>query len=513
MKIRELVLKPKALTLLVIFVFYLLTGLAFIYFKENINFFLILLTLFFAVQILICRRILDSIHASIKRGVQAYEDCLSNGYSGSDLNVFAENHEYCQVFKNQDRVINNYRQLIDSASDTSDLLQEYSQGIIEASGSLNNTNEEITGKTVIVNDNISDIEKNIENTSFLLSDVMENVIVIASATEEMSATITTLATASGQASSGVEQVSELVEQISGSIDNVAGSAQDVSASVDSIVTSVKEINLSLNKVNSNCERSMSITLDAGNKAKDTNNIISDLDNSTKQIGKIVDVINKISNQTNMLALNAAIEAAGAGEAGKGFAVVASEVKVLANQTAKATEEIRQQIENMQGNMSRAVAAVGMINEVIEEITEISKTIGLAVTEQYVATGEITSAVVKSAEKVNNISEKILQVAGNAQNAARNINESSKGIKDIAHSAAEISTASNEVARNAEKSSTSIYDLTVTFQEVSSGSKAISENITGFLSTFSQYADIGYRLNQYAQKLSEASQKLNIISRY
>jgi methyl-accepting chemotaxis protein len=499
-------LKLKALMLLIIGALYLITIVAFIFLKEHMIVFIILLTLSSSFHVLVIINLIKSINLLRKNLLEVYESCFANNGS---RNIDLDEND---LVMNGDKVIKKIREMVNSATDTSIALNQYSRGILEASDSLNDLDVQISQKTNIINTNVCDIENNIENTSVLLSDVMENVFVIASATEEMSGTITTLASASGQASSGVEQVSQLVEQISESIDNIADSAKDVSSSVGSIVVSVKEINVSLNKVNQNCERSISITSDAGNKARDTNNIIKDLDNSARQIGQIVNVINKISNQTNMLALNAAIEAAGAGEAGKGFAVVATEVKALANQTAAATDEIRQQIDNMQENMSRAVSAVITINEVIEEITRISNTIGSAVTEQYVTTSEISNEVIKSAERVNNISEKIGQVAGNAQNAARNINESSKGIKDIARSASELSTASNEVAQNAEKSSTSIYNLTTTFQELSEGSRGIAENIGQFFAIISKYTRIAPQLNQYAEKVLKESHRLGVFSR-
>ncbi len=499
-------LKQKNEMLLMILIIYLLTMIAFIFLKENTVLFIVLLTVLSACLAAAYLRTAKANDCYVNRIIETYEGCLANEYPGHREN---DEHGLGLPVKREDSVINRIKKLVNLVNETSLALNQYAQGILEASCSMNTLNGEFNDKTDSVCSNADNIEKNINETNLLLSDVMENVFVIASSTEEMSNTITTLASASEQTSSGVEQVSQLVEQISFSIDNIASSAIDVSASVDSIVTSVKEINHSLNTVNRNCERSISITSDAGSKARYTNSIINDLDNSAKQIAKIVSVINKISNQTNMLALNAAIEAAGAGEAGKGFAVVAGEVKALANQTAKATEEIRQQIENMQENMSKAVAAVAMINEVIEEITSIANTIGASVTEQYVTTGEISNAVVKSAEKVNAISMEIGQVAGNAQNAARNIMESSNGIKDIAQSASELSTASNDVAKNAEKSASSIYNLTVAFQGVSQGTQGISANIDQFYSALKQYRELATQLQQYSGHLTEASQKMDL----
>ena len=256
--------------------------------------------------------------------------------------------------------------------------------------------------------------------------------------ESMSSIIKTLASASDKTSRGVEQVNESVEQIAKNTKNVSNFTQDVSVSVNSIVIAMKEINISLNEISNNCGRSKNITYDAKTKAKDTNEIIEKLNVSSKQIGKIVNVINDIADQTNMLALNAAIEAAGAGEAGKGFAVVAGEVKELAKQTADATDEIGQQISSMQENMLNAVRAMETITQVIDEITSITNTIAASVSEQSAIAGDISNAVVVSAEKVKSITDEMENIATKSENVATNISEASTGIKDIALTASELS---------------------------------------------------------------------------
>lgn len=289
---------------------------------------------------------------------------------------------------------------------------------------LEDKNSELQAKNEEVNEMLEEVRK--------LSDER---LRRAQETDEI---IKKLASISGRTSAGIEQMNSLVDGIAHNTNNVSEFARDVSGSVNSIVHAMKEINISLNEISQNCGRSKNITADADTKAKDTNRIIETLNMSSKQIGKIVKVIDDIADQTNMLALNAAIEAAGAGEAGKGFAVVAGEVKELAKQTAESTEEIAQQIEVMQMNMSDAVNAMGTIMQVIDEMTSITNTIAAAVAEQSAVSGNISNAVVAAADKVNLITEKTGDIAASSKNAAESVAAASVGIKDLAATASELS---------------------------------------------------------------------------
>jgi methyl-accepting chemotaxis protein/NAD-dependent dihydropyrimidine dehydrogenase PreA subunit len=256
--------------------------------------------------------------------------------------------------------------------------------------------------------------------------------------EKIAAAIRSLASASEKTSSGVTQINDMINQIADNTNNVSSFANDVSSSVNSVALAMKEINISINEISTNCERSKNITIDAKSKAIDTNDIIEKLSISSKQIGKIIKIINEIADQTNMLALNAAIEAAGAGEAGKGFTVVAGEVKELAKQTAQSTEEISHQIDVMQKNMLNAVNEMGIILQVVDEVTQITSTIASAVAEQSAMVGDISDAIVTTAEKVNLITDRISYIANNSKSAVDSIFEASAGIKDIAQTAAELS---------------------------------------------------------------------------
>jgi methyl-accepting chemotaxis protein len=150
----------------------------------------------------------------------------------------------------------------------------------------------------------------------------------------------------------------------------------------------------------------------------TNETVKKLGESSKEIGNVVKVITSIAQQTNLLALNATIEAARAGEAGKGFAVVANEVKELAKQTAKATKEIGQKIDAIQGDTNGAVQAIEEISTIINKINEFSDSIAAAVEEQTVTTNEISRSVNEAAKGVHDIAQNIGGVAVAAKDTTR-----------------------------------------------------------------------------------------------
>jgi methyl-accepting chemotaxis protein len=159
-----------------------------------------------------------------------------------------------------------------------------------------------------------------------------------------------------------------------------------------------------------------------------------LGSSSHEIGKVIKVITSIAQQTNLLALNATIEAARAGEAGKGFAVVANEVKELAKQTAKATEEIGQKIEAIQGGTKDAVRAIEEIGTIINEINDISNSIASAVEEQTVTTNEIGRSVSEAAQGINEIATNIGGLATLATNTTQGANDTKTASQELSQMA-------------------------------------------------------------------------------
>ncbi len=190
---------------------------------------------------------------------------------------------------------------------------------------------------------------------------------------------------------------------------VTEAAEAASVNVQSVAAATEELSASINEISSQVQKSADIASNAVEETSRTNQKVEGLAAAADRIGEVVKLINDIAEQTNLLALNATIEAARAGEAGKGFAVVASEVKSLANQTAKATEEISGQITSIQNETRETVDAIHSISTTIDSIHEVATAIASAVEEQGAATAEITKSVQQAANGTDQVTSNIVQV--------------------------------------------------------------------------------------------------------
>ena len=190
----------------------------------------------------------------------------------------------------------------------------------------------------------------------------------------------------------------------------ATASTQASVNVGTVAAATEQLSASIREIAGQATRSAEIAGKAAGEARRTNAVVEGLASGTQKIGEVVTLIQSIASQTNLLALNATIEAARAGEHGRGFAVVASEVKALANQTAKATEEISAQIQDIQTATGQAVAAIQAIGGTIAEINEISGTIAAAVEQQGAATSEISGNVQQAANGTRDVSDNITGVA-------------------------------------------------------------------------------------------------------
>lgn len=277
----------------------------------------------------------------------------------------------------------------------------------EASRTVNNA---MTAMEQRVSD-FTSVVQNFENT---MTEVVESV---AAAACELEASSNTM---ESSAISANEQAA-----------TVAAAAEEASANVGAVASATEQLTASVSEINQQVTQSSEITANAVREVQQTNSDISNLSTASDKIGEVVSLITDIADQTNLLALNATIEAARAGEAGKGFAVVASEVKELAGQTAKATDEISTQIEEMQNASNQAVGSIEVIGTTIGKINEIASTIAAAVEQQSAATQEI-------ARNVNEASTGTSEVSGSISVVTQVVSESGEAATNVKQASGELS---------------------------------------------------------------------------
>ncbi len=253
----------------------------------------------------------------------------------------------------------------------------------------------------------------------------EIVQAVASAAAELEASATTLA-------SNADHAREFTER-------VANGSTEASSNVNSVASATEEMTASVREISQQVQDSARMANDAVDQVHSATERVSALSSAAARIGDIVEIINNIAGQTNLLALNATIEAARAGEAGRGFSVVASEVKALAEQTAKATGEIGQQISGIQSATQESVAAINEIRNSIEKLSGISSTIASAIEEQGATTQEVSR---------------------NVQHAAKGAQEVSSNVGNLQRGAVETGSASSQVLTAAQTLSRDSGRLTV-----------------------------------------------------
>jgi methyl-accepting chemotaxis protein len=218
---------------------------------------------------------------------------------------------------------------------------------------------------------------------------------------------------------------------------VASGAGEVSSNVQSAAAGSDEMGASIREIAENANNAAQVASSAVTVAQSTNDTVAKLGTSSEEIGNVVKVITQIAEQTNLLALNATIEAARAGEAGKGFAVVATEVKDLAQETAKATEDISRRVEAIQADTTSAVEAIAEISRIISEINDYQVTIASAVEEQTATTNEMSRSIGDAAHGSTNIAGNINSVAEAVQAQTGALREADQSVTELTQVADEL----------------------------------------------------------------------------
>jgi methyl-accepting chemotaxis protein len=286
----------------------------------------------------------------------------------------------------------------------------------------------------------------IDKMGAMIKDVAQNAQQLDSSSSELYGVSTGMSESAGNMSQQTTSVAGAAEEMSTTMTSVANSSQQAAANLNLVAAAAEEMTVSVAEIAANSEKAHAITDKAVSKVESTSARVHQLGNAAAAIGRVTEVITEISEQTNLLALNATIEAARAGEAGKGFAVVANEIKELASQTAKATQDIKVKIDDIQQSTAATVTEIGEITEVIGEVNDTVGIIATAVEEQSATTREIAGNISQASLGIKEVDESVAQISVVSSTIASDI-------ASVNTDAGGMSDSSSKVRNNADELST------------------------------------------------------------
>ena len=431
----------------------------------------------------------NTIKNNLNMLIDAMNEITSVAKKMADGNLtveFKERSEKDEMMKSLTRAVINLRNIMKELSETADSLSSASEELSSVSEQMASSAEEMNSQAEVVASASEEINSSVKVT--------------ASATEQSSASLSNIASMTEEMSSNFDNVASFGRNTADNVKKMAEAGENMSVQINAVASSVEEMTASLNEVAKNTAKANRISQNANQRTGHINSQMEALVSSSKKIGKIVGVIRDIADQTKMLALNATIEAAGAGDAGRGFAVVAAEVKELAKQSADATSEISDQIDEIQKSVNDAVQAIGEINNVITEVANINEMIAASVEEQTSTANEISKSIAASALTVGNVAE--------------NANESAKLVEEIAKSTDETSKTVGEIAKNIHELLKGVKDVARSSNEAAGGVNDISRNIQGISTASKQVAAGASQTSESSRGLAEMASALSqIVSRF
>lgn len=323
-------------------------------------------------------------------------------------------------------------------SHTASMLKDIAQGEGDLTMRLHAKNNDEIGELAhwfnLFMENLQDIIKQVTNNSNSVD----------SSATELSRISTELTEGAENTSTRANTVAAAAEEMSANLNNVAASMEQSTHNTSMVAASSEEMNATINEIAQNAESARSISSNAVDQSSQASARMNELNAAAAAIGKVTETITEISDQTNLLALNATIEAARAGDAGKGFAVVANEIKELAKQTAEATLNIKNQIEDVQSTTSLTMKEIDEVSSVIINVNEIVGAIATAVEEQSAATKEITNNITQVSSGIDEVNSNVSESSVVSQEITENITLVNTDAEEILQFSTEVSKSSDSL---------------------------------------------------------------------
>ena len=291
----------------------------------------------------------------------------------------------------------------------------------------------------------------IEKLQGIIKQIADNASSVGASSEQLSSISSQLLAGAEDTSQRSSNVATAAEEMSANLNNVAAAMEESSTNANMVATAAEEMSSTINEIAENAEKARGVSSEAVEQADQASEKMQELGDAANKIGKVTETITEISEQTNLLALNATIEAARAGEAGKGFAVVANEIKELAKQTAEATLDIKNLIDDVQSTSRSTEEGITQISTVITGVNDIVSTIATAVEEQTAATQEIANNISQASQGIQEVNE--------------NVSQSSAVSTEISQDIAEVSSAAQNISNNSNEVKQSAEDLLARSQEL------------------------------------------------
>lgn len=289
-----------------------------------------------------------------------------------------------------------------------------------------------------------------ENLRKMLIDVSAGVETLASSSTELSAISQQMAASSEQSAGKSVAVTNAAQKMSTSMNSVVAAAEQTSQNVGIVASAAEQMSSTINEIAQNTEKGRSISSKAVMQTQNASRKMEQLGQAAQQVSKITEAITEISEQINLLALNATIESARAGEAGKGFAVVANEIKELANQTAAATQQIRQQIEDIQQSTLSTVDEIKAVTAVINEVNDVVSTIASAIEEQSIATREIAGNIAQASNGIAEVTATVTETSAVSIKISTNMTEVSTAAQEINNASSQVQMSAGELSALSEQ---------------------------------------------------------------